>query len=151
MTPSGIETATFRLVAQFINQMRQRVLSEYKFLNLWSRYLISLKSFSFLHWRWNIGRGCLRIGHWGRCEGLKKIKWQENGENCIMRSFMMCTAHWILCGWSEQGDCEGKKNSNRIWFKNRKQNDHFENLDVDGRIALKLINKVDMSLNTTKF
>jgi len=63
----------------------------------------------------------------------------------------MCTATWILFGWSEQGDCEGKKNYNGIWFKNLKEKDNFENLDVDGRIALKLINKVDMSLNTIKF
>ena len=63
---------------------------------------------------------------------------------------MMCSAHWILFGRPEQGDSEGKKNSNAIWFKNRKEKDHFGNLDVDGRIILKLINKVDMSLNTTK-
>jgi len=151
MTPSGIEPATFRLVAQFIKQMRQRVRSEYKFPNLWSRYQILSNSFSFSYWRWNIGWGCLRIGRWERCEGFKGMNWQENGENCIMRSFMMCTATWILFGWSEQGDCEGKKNYNGIWFKNLKEKDNFENLDVDGRIALKLINKVDMSLNTIKF
>ena len=37
------------------------------------------------------------------CGALRKIfgpkRWQGNGENYIMRSLMMCTAHQILCGW----------------------------------------------------
>ena len=34
--------------------------------------------------------------------------------------------------------------------QNLKEKDHFGNLDVDGKITSKLVNKNDMSLNTTK-
>jgi hypothetical protein len=51
----------------------------------------------------NIGRGCVRTGCWGRYFGLRGRKRQGTEENCVIRSFMICTAHKILCGSSVQG------------------------------------------------
>ena len=36
---------------------------------------------------------------WGECLGLRGTRWQGSGENCVMRSLMICTAHHILFGW----------------------------------------------------
>jgi len=36
----------------------------------------------------------------------KKRKWQEAGEDCIMRSFITCTLHQILLRCSSQGGCD---------------------------------------------
>jgi hypothetical protein len=38
---------------------------------------------------------------------LRTTKWQEVGENCIMRSCIICTLHLILLGWSNQKDETG--------------------------------------------
>ena len=35
-------------------------------------------------------------GCWGRYLGSRGTKWKDTGEKCIMRSFMICTAHSIL-------------------------------------------------------
>jgi hypothetical protein len=32
----------------------------------------------------------LRIGCWGKYLDLRRLKWQEGGENCIMRSLIIC-------------------------------------------------------------
>jgi len=37
---------------------------------------------------------------------LSGRKWQEDGEDCIMRSFIFCTHHQILLGSSNQGEWE---------------------------------------------
>jgi len=34
---------------------------------------------------------------------LRRRKWRETGEDCIMRSFIICTLHQILFGRSNQG------------------------------------------------
>jgi hypothetical protein len=39
-----------------------------------------------------------------RDQGSKREKQEEkNAENCIMRSFIMCTVHWQL-EWSDEGE-----------------------------------------------
>jgi hypothetical protein len=35
--------------------------------------------------------GCLRTGCWGEYLDQREMKWQEVGDNCIMRSFIICT------------------------------------------------------------
>jgi hypothetical protein len=39
----------------------------------------------------NIDWGYLRTGYWGEYLDRREMKWQEVGENCIMRSFIACT------------------------------------------------------------
>jgi hypothetical protein len=36
------------------------------------------------------------------------MKWQETGENCLMRSFIICTLHQILLWWSNKGGWDGR-------------------------------------------
>jgi hypothetical protein len=44
--------------------------------------------------------------------------------------------------WARQVACMGKsRGAHRLWCKNLKKKDHFEYLDVDGRIILKCILK----------
>jgi len=47
---------------------------------------------------------CSRRGCWGRCWGLRRSRWQRNGENYITRNFVFCT-HQIF-GWSNQEEWE---------------------------------------------
>ena len=44
----------------------------------------------------NVVWGCLRIGCWGEYLGLRGTRWPGSGENYIMRSLMICTAHQIF-------------------------------------------------------
>jgi hypothetical protein len=39
---------------------------------------------------------------------LRGMKWQEAGENCIMRSCMVCTLHPVLLEWSKQEGWDGQ-------------------------------------------
>jgi hypothetical protein len=55
----------------------------------------------------------------------KGKKWQEAGEDCIMRSFITCTIQ------SNQGG----------WLENPKGRDHSEGVCVDGRIMLEWISR----------
>jgi hypothetical protein len=41
---------------------------------------------------------CFRTGCFGEYLDLRGMKWQEGGENCIMRSSIICTLHQILLG-----------------------------------------------------
>jgi hypothetical protein len=47
--------------------------------------------------------GCMRTEWRREYLDLRERKWQEAGEECIMRSFITCTLHQILLGWSDQG------------------------------------------------
>jgi len=55
----------------------------------------------FPHERINVGSGCSRMGYWGSCLGLGGSGYQEVGENCIVRSFMICTPYQILFRWKK--------------------------------------------------
>jgi hypothetical protein len=75
-------------------------------------------------------RSCVRVfvhakrrtqtkGVWGEYLELGGRKWREAGEHYIMRSFITCTLHKILLGWSNKGwaghvACMGKMNSYKI-------------------------------------
>jgi hypothetical protein len=56
-----------------------------------------------LHWEMNIGWGCSRIWYWGGYLGLRSRKWQETGENDIMRSFMIVlfTKYYLLLAYQK--------------------------------------------------
>ena len=60
---------------------------------------------------WNYDQSiqwCLRICSWGRYLGLRWRRWQGNGEDCIMRNFILCTPHQILFRWSKQEEWDGR-------------------------------------------
>jgi hypothetical protein len=44
----------------------------------------------------NIIHGCYVL------QNKRRLKWQEVGENCVMRSCMVCTQHQILLEWSNK-------------------------------------------------
>jgi hypothetical protein len=58
--------------------------------------------------RVEIDCGCLRTGCLGEYLDLRGIKWQEVGENCVIRSCMVCTLSPVLLGWSKQGRWDGR-------------------------------------------
>ena len=60
------------------------------------------------HERRNTGWGCLTVGCWGRYLGLRGTRWNGSGEDYIMRSFMLCTAHRILFGRSIGEEWDGR-------------------------------------------
>jgi len=49
----------------------------------------------------------MRKQYWGECLDLRGRKYQEAGEDCIMKSFVNCIFHQIL-GWSSQGGWDGR-------------------------------------------
>ena len=69
--------------------------------------LFGFETWSLSHWGRNTGWGYSRMGCWGSCLGLRGRKWQETGENCVMRSFMICTTHQILFGWCNREEWDG--------------------------------------------
>jgi len=50
------------------------------------------------HYGKNTDWGRLRTGCWGENMDLRRRKWQEVGEDCIMRSFITCTVHMNCLG-----------------------------------------------------
>jgi hypothetical protein len=57
-----------------------------------------LKSFMevfYLRMGRNIVWECLRTGSWGGYLDQRGMKWWEGRENCITRSFMICTLHQV--------------------------------------------------------
>ena len=59
------------------------------------------------HWGRNVDLGCLSMGYWGEYLGLRGKIWNGIGENYIMKSLMICTAHQILYGWSNREEWDG--------------------------------------------
>jgi len=64
---------------------------------------------------------------------------------CIMRSFMICTAHQILFRWSNQEERGGQVMWHEwgtgelytvFWWRVQKNENHLENQGVDGGIVL---------------
>jgi len=49
-----------------------------------------------------------------RMFGPWREKGQEDGENCIMRIFTVCTLYEILLGWSNQGRWDGQYRYNEL-------------------------------------
>jgi hypothetical protein len=49
------------------------------------------------------GWGCSRMRCWGKYSVLSGGTWQQSGENCVMKSFVICITHQILFGWSNEG------------------------------------------------
>ena len=73
---------------------------------------------------------------WG-CLGRRGRKWQGTGDNNIMCSFMIGSAHRILLKWwSQRGSHWSSKGEARsgLWRWNLKERDYMEDLGVDGRI-----------------
>jgi hypothetical protein len=55
------------------------------------------------YWGKSIGWGCLRTECWGEYLDLRGRKWREAGEDCILKTFIICTLHQILLRWSNKG------------------------------------------------
>jgi len=71
--------------------------------------------------------------------------YQETGEDCIMRSFIVCTISRYYCGDQikehEMGgtcstDEKDEKTHTIFWLENLKGRDHLQDLGVDGKIIL---------------
>jgi hypothetical protein len=45
---------------------------------------------------------------WGGDLDLRRRKWREAAEGCIMRSFITCKLRQMLLGWSNQGGWDGR-------------------------------------------
>ena len=60
------------------------------------------------HWGRNVGWGCLRLGWWGEYFGLRETRQIGSGENYIMWTFVIWTAHQILFGWSNREQWDGR-------------------------------------------
>jgi len=45
----------------------------------------------------------LRTGCWEEYLDLKEMKKEEDGEDCVMRSFIICILHQTLFEWSNGG------------------------------------------------
>jgi len=61
---------------------------------------------------WHYGKktdwGCLRTGCWGENLELGGRRKQTAEEDCIMRSFIICTLYQMLLAWSIQGEWDGR-------------------------------------------
>jgi hypothetical protein len=98
-------------------------------------------------WGRNVGPGRSRIGCWGRYLGLRGTKYQESPADCLARNLMICTltkcysneekCDW-LCMWHVSG--RGKVHTG-LWWGDLTDDDHLEDLDVDGIFILKRIFK----------
>ena len=80
--------------------------------------------------------------------GLRGTRYEESGENHIMRSLIICTAHpnivrvikSRIVRWAghvaRMGEMGGLY---RVWGGNLRDRDHLGDLSVDGRIILRWI------------
>jgi hypothetical protein len=77
---------------------------------------------------------------------LRGRKWQEAGEDCIMRSFITCTLQFYGDQIKEDevdDACSRRREKHTIiWLQSLKRGDHLEDLGVDGKIILGCILKI---------
>jgi hypothetical protein len=77
--------------------------------------------------------------------GTRRMKGQENGESCTMRSFIFCT-HSQISGRSHQtkeskldGACgihaRGERKRTRFWCESEKKRDHLEDRGIDEMVS----------------
>ena len=101
-------------------------------------------------WQWgrNAGWGCLRIGYRGEYLGLRGMRQEGSGENYIMRNWMICISHPILCEWYKQEERDGRgmwrvwwrgEACTGFWWGNLTEGDHLGDPGADGRIILRWI------------
>lgn len=67
--------------------------------------------FGLLYLGKNICWGCSRVWRWGRYLDLSGREWQNAGENCLIRIFIICISR-LLLRWWKQG-AMGKKISRK--------------------------------------
>ena len=101
------------------------------------------------HWGRNRGWGCSRIGYWERYLALRQTRKQDSGEDCIMRSVMICTP-LILSGQSYQEEWEGQgtwhiqatEENTMYWWGSIGERGYLEDLRISRRRILKWIFKM---------
>jgi hypothetical protein len=78
------------------------------------------------------------------------VKRQEAGEDCTMRSFIICMLLLVLLGWSNQGGregwgtwhaWEGWEIITHFWLENLEVRNRLEELNVDRRITIEWIHE----------
>ena len=83
---------------------------------LYSKTPSSFQALGRSHSGRNVGWACLRMGCWGGYLSPGGTRWQVSGEYYITGSFVTCTLHQILFGWSNQeewGRTDGHYKTNR--------------------------------------
>jgi hypothetical protein len=91
---------------------------------------------------------CIASSEFGRKRG--NVTGRGKGEDFTTRSFMICTPHQILFGWSNQGEWDrwgmwdvwgAWEVRTGFWWGDPRKGDHLEYAGVDGRVILKWIFK----------
>lgn len=82
-----------------------------------------------------LGCRCMRKGCWERHLGLGWMRKWRTGRDCSVKSFMICTPHQIIFGWSNHEEWNrwgmwhvwGREG---FWWESL---DHLQDLGIDGR------------------
>ena len=96
---------------------------------------------------WRYGCNSFRIaliGYWKEHLCLRREKWQEDGENCVMRSFTICAQNITLFWWLNERECSGpvkwhawgRREMHTTWYL--KEWKHLTDLGVDGSYIIKV-------------
>ena len=97
----------------------------------------------------NIGWGCLRAECWGQYLGLRGTRWRE-WRKLGNESILISTLHQTLFRWPNQEERDGRGTGHvweteevhtGLWWGDLGEEDHLQDLSVDGRTRVNCILK----------